>query len=101
MNHIKISSDAKKDIEESAKFYERLREGLGIDFLDKFEEALERINHNHEQFPKIYKDVRKALVDLYPFLILFIVKIDMIIVFAVFHTSRKPGIWKKRLNKEK
>lgn len=54
MSEFNISDDAKEDIRESAEYYESLQTNLGHDFLDKVEEAIERIKQNPRQFPKVY-----------------------------------------------
>lgn len=55
MNKIHLTDDAKEDIRESAKYYESKQTELGLDFLEKIEEALQRIKRNPEQFPQSIK----------------------------------------------
>lgn len=98
MNDIKLTDDAKEDLRDGVIYYEDKQAGLGQDFIEKVEEALERIRKNPKQFPKIYKDVRKTLLNKFPHKVLFVTRSMQIIVFAVFHSSRNPQRWKNRKN---
>jgi len=100
MRQIKVTDDAKNDLQESAEYYEHNQTYLGHNFLDKVEEALERIKENPVQFPQIYKEVRRALVGKFQYQVLFVIKSMKIIVFAIFHNSRNPEVWKQRVEKE-
>lgn len=100
MSNIQLTDDAREDLTASAKYYESKQIGLGSDFLDEVEKALEQIKQNPNQFPIIYKNVRKALVGRFPYKLLFIVKSIGIIIFSVFHTSQNPEKWKKRADNE-
>ena len=97
MSNILLTDDAKEDINSSAKYYETKQIGLGHDFLDKIEESLEKFRQNPKQFPQIYGEVRKSLTNRFPHQILFVMKSMGIIVFAIFHSSRNPQKWKKRV----
>ena len=55
-----------------------------------------RITENPFQFPKERKYIRKATLSQFPYLVFFYVNDDLINVFAVFHSSRNPIIWRKR-----
>jgi plasmid stabilization system protein ParE len=100
MSKIRITDDAKNDINESAKFYEKRQKELGHDFLEEVEVSLARIRENPKQFPQEYREVRKALTDRFPHQVLFVIRSFGIIVFAVFHTSKNPDNWKKRADNE-
>ena len=99
MKKLKITDDARNDMQYGAEYYENKQINLGHDFLDKVEEALHQIKENPNQFPKIYKEVRKCLTGRFPYKVLFVIKSMKIIVFAVFHNSRNPNTWKNRIDK--
>lgn len=47
--------------------------------------------------PTLYTVVRMALVRRFPYVILYRVEATRIVVVSVFHTSRDPKIWRRRL----
>ncbi len=89
--------EARKELREAVLWYEDQRRGLGSEFLNEVQETLARIAENPRRFPLSYRNLRQAFVPRFPYLIFFIPKRDRIDVFAVFHTSRSPGIWKGRV----
>ena len=98
---VKLTENAKEDILHQAKYYEEQQENLGKDFLEKVEHTLQRIEENPEQFPKIYRKVRSAIVNKFPHKVLFVVeKIDAIVI-AVFHQKKNPKSLKERITKTK
>ena len=61
-------------------------------------EIILRIENNPYQFPKIEKEARKASLKRFPFAVLFVVENNLINVFSIFHFSRNPSVWKKRID---
>jgi plasmid stabilization system protein ParE len=93
---VKLTEQAKSDILHQAQYYEKQQHNLGKEFLEKVESTLLRIEENPKQFPKIYRKVRKAIVNKFPHKVLFVVeKIDAIVI-AVFHQSQNPKLLKER-----
>ena len=78
--------------------YNLLKEDLGERFVKEIDKTINNINKNPFQFPIEKKEIRKAVISNFPFVIFFYVVNSTINVFAVFHTSRNPMIWKKRFN---
>jgi len=72
------------------------KEGLGDEFVSEIEDTLKRIINNPKQYPKVKKDIRKALTNRFSYGIFFVFKNYIINVLSIFHTSRNPDIWKKR-----
>ncbi len=53
---------------------------------------------NPEIFQVIYKDIRRAVVQRFPFVIYYQIEEEIIVVLGIIHASRNPHDWKKRLN---
>ena len=91
-----IKEEAVQDIQKAFDYYEECKLGLGDRFLDTLDIYLDRI----QQFPLHYqiknKTYREAFIKDFPFLIIFEIEDENIIVYAVFNTSRNPL---KKLNK--
>jgi len=95
---LKISPFAELDLEESIVHYNEQKEGLGIEFAESVVSTFDRIKENPNQFPKEYKEMRKAETERFPFKVLFIVKDTIGYVLGIFHTSCNPKTMKKRYN---
>lgn len=87
---------AELDVTESANWYNKVRDGLGNEFLLILDAKINSIHRNPIKFPIIFKNIRRALTERFPFGIFFIVENDIIYILAILHTSRSPKTWKKR-----
>jgi toxin ParE1/3/4 len=94
-----INPFAELDLHSSFEFYELQKVGLGKDFLKEVETTLKRIETNPHQFYQVKTNVRRALLDKFPFGLFFYLKNDLITVFAAFHFSRNPEKLKTRIKK--
>ena len=94
---LKFTDDAKQDIKQASIWYNKKRKNLGKEFLNNVELILLNLQQNPNQFVIIYKNVRKVSVNRFPYTILYVIRSKKIIIFAVFHTSRNPNIWKTRI----
>ena len=96
MFKLKLKPFAEIDIAEAAIWYNFQREGLGEEFLQALGAKFNEIQRNPFQFSIIYKNVRRAFPNRFPYGIFFIPEEKIIYILAIAHTSRKPKIWKKR-----
>ena len=96
MYRVLIKPFAEKDATEAARWYNLQRDGLGVEFLFALEAKINAIKRNPKQFKVIYKNVRRALTERFPYGIFFIVERETIYILAILHTSRNPKIWKHR-----
>ena len=99
MNYkVVISDSAKKDIKESAQWYNKQQSGLGRRFVKSIRKCISVVRVHPESFQIRYKDNRVAIPEVFPFLIVYILnKRDKTIrIIAVFHTSQNPNKLKER-----
>lgn len=95
---VQLSEEAEEDVFESFNWYEKKQSGLGDEFLSEIQNSFQLIGKNPESYRIRYRQkVRAFVVDRFPFLILYIIKEKMVDVVSVFHTSRNPKTWKKRV----
>ncbi|MSS76216.1 MAG: hypothetical protein EXR90_04935 [Methyloglobulus sp.] len=59
--------------------------------------VLARLTRNPELYRKIHGDVRRILIDRFPFGIFFIENEQHIVILAVLHARRSPAVWKDRI----
>jgi plasmid stabilization system protein ParE len=84
---------ARKEFDEAHDWYEKQRTGLGDEFSECVEIALDSIAALPEIHQFVFKDIRRAVVKRFPFSVMYRVKRDRIVVLAVFHSKRNPAIW--------
>lgn len=96
MRLVAFRKQAHREFDEAGNWYEKERPGLGLEFLAEIHLLLQRIASNPEQFPMLYRDVRKAVARRFPYCIYFRERDQHIIVLAVFHSARNPAVWKQR-----
>jgi plasmid stabilization system protein ParE len=89
--------EAQQEYDDAVDWYESQRSGRGVLFLERIHDTLDQISANPEWYPIVQDDIRRAVVRRYPFIILFRIRPRRIVIVAVFHTSRDPGVWQRRV----
>ena len=82
---------AKREFDDVISWYQDRREGLGREFSVAIEQQLGRIALSPNQFACVRGDVRRAVLQRFPYSIYFIVEDDRIVVLAIFHARRDPN----------
>ncbi|MEI6506512.1 MAG: type II toxin-antitoxin system RelE/ParE family toxin, partial [Planctomycetota bacterium] len=79
--------------------YELRRDGLGTEFLTAVREAVRLITQNPGawQASEYGRNVRRFVMDRFPFTIVYTELADEILIIAISHASREPGYWRTRL----
>ena len=93
--------EASDELGEAAVWYEQRRDGLGIEFLQAIDDALEliaRFPHAGAAVPGVPGDlpVRRVPVSRFPFHVIYLEMSDDIRVLAFAHDRRSPGYWHSR-----
>lgn len=87
--NIFIEDRAKIEIADAYDWYEEQKEGLGDDFLNAFQNSLKTIQKAPNAYP-LLKFHRQSPLKTFPFVILYEIDKDNLIIDAVFHTSKDP-----------
>ena len=89
---------AKQDIEKVAEWYEEKQRGLGKRFMQEVRSKVSYIRSKPKATAIRYDETRCAVLDVFPFMIHFIVDdaLKLVVVSAVFHTSLSPDKWARR-----
>jgi toxin ParE1/3/4 len=88
---------AEADLVDAARWYEEERLGLAQRFLDDAHRTFTRIRERPLQFSSVSKDVRRALLQTFPYAAYFRVSDEVVVVLAVLHLRRNPKIWRARV----
>jgi plasmid stabilization system protein ParE len=93
-----IAPEAAQDIDQAYEWYECRRIGLGEDFLSAVDASIQVVCREPKIHAKAHEDYRRALVRRFPYSIFYEYADDTVTVYCVFHTSRDPRKWRKRLS---
>ena len=92
-------SPAEEEMTEAALFYEAASNGLGSDFLDAVQTAIDRLRDYPHFGQSIDLDLRRALLYQFPFSLIYTIDENVIVIIALAHDSREPGYWRSRMNR--
>jgi plasmid stabilization system protein ParE len=91
-----VRPEAEEDVREAYQYYEECSEGLGSDFLLSVDAVLSLIQRNPEIFQKVHKDVRRGLLQRFPYGVFYLTEKGKIVVIGVMHCKRAPETWQNR-----
>jgi plasmid stabilization system protein ParE len=96
-NRLIIRVEAEADITDGVVWYQNQQAGLGEQFLAEVEVAIQKAVANPRHHPRLRRvpEVRRILLERFPFRVFFVVRTDAIIVFRVLHSARHDREWKK------
>src|SRR5262245_16084677 len=81
---------AADDIARAYAWYERRREGLGEEFLERVPASVDAVLQNAAGYPVLHRHTRRALVSRFPYGLLYRIDGDVVVFVACFHTRRRP-----------
>ena len=97
MNYsVLVRGQAKRDLRQAAKWYEKRLRGLGREFVSEVETVIERIGENPLVYQSVHRDVRRAVVHRFPYGVFYRIEQHDIIVFAIVHLNRDVSAWQDR-----
>jgi plasmid stabilization system protein ParE len=92
-----LRQEARSDLADAASWYEDQRPGLGSDFVAEARQLLQQVADRPAQFRAVGKDVRRAQLRRFPYIIYFLVDPEEVLILAVVHKRRHPDLWRQRL----
>ena len=72
------------------QWYEEQEPGLGREFLRVFRRLVDAVAEHPAMYPRHRDTIRRAFMRKFPYSVFYSVEDDMILVIAVFATSRNP-----------
>ncbi len=89
---LKVSSTAYKEIDDAYAYYEEQSPGLGERFLKSLEESYSKLSQTPQYFSYILNDknIRDTKIKTFPFVIIFQIVGNSVLVLRVFNTNRNP-----------
>jgi plasmid stabilization system protein ParE len=94
---IKVRRAAELDIAEAQVWYETQQSGLGADFRSEISQAFDRLTETPLIYQIVHRDIRRAVVHRFPYLIWYRVSAETVIVLACTYAGRDPKRVEARL----
>ena|SRR5437762_13953698 len=94
---VEIKVEARKDIINAAAWYRARQEGFDNIFLSAVEATIYRILANPHAGTNFYKTFGETNIKKFPYVIVYEIFSDSIVIYEVFHTSQNPKKKIKRL----
>jgi plasmid stabilization system protein ParE len=97
----RFHSEARAEFRAAADWY-RACSDMAEPFVDAVELAVRRIRRlprSYARWPGIEDEVRRCVLKQFPFVVVYSVEEDGILLLAVAHTSRRPTYWIDRLGR--
>ncbi len=88
--------EAEAEFNETIEYYEACEQGLGYDFSIEVFDGIQKIVNYPTAWPLIEEDVRRCLVNRFPFGIIYSIEQSGVFILAVMHLRRHPDYWKNR-----
>lgn len=89
--------EAVLEFEEAVQFYKGRGRTLGQRFAREIRTTIAGIVATPERSRVVEQDVRRCLVRVFPYAVLYTVEVDYILIVAIAHGKRRPGYWRHRL----
>ena len=88
--------EAEEELRAAIDYYEDREAGLGYDFSLEVFTAIQNIIAQPNAWPVMEDDVRRCLVNRFPFGVLYSLEPTTVFVVAVMHQRRRPDYWRSR-----
>ncbi len=88
--------EAESEFLEAIDYYENCESGLGYDFSVEVLATIQNVVSSPTLWPVIEEDIRRCIVNRFPYGIIYNINTDGIFILAVMHLRRHPDYWKKR-----
>ncbi|MBX3164110.1 MAG: type II toxin-antitoxin system RelE/ParE family toxin [Bacteroidetes bacterium] len=88
--------EAEDEFIEAVNFYNARQENLGYDFSVEVYATIRIVMAQPKAWQILKGSIRRALVNRFPYGIIYKISKQQIIILAVMHLHREPNYWKKR-----
>jgi toxin ParE1/3/4 len=91
-----LEPEAEAEFLEAGRWYAARNPAIADAFRSSVQRTLEAVERAPRQFPIALRDIRKALVQRFPYVVYYVVLSDVISVIAIIHGRRDPRRWEER-----
>ena len=97
---IRFADAANDELVDACDWYEQQQIGLGLQFKDAVRDAAQRIARTPLLFPVELEDVRRYVMNRFPYTLRYVLRGDEVWVVTVSHHHRRPDYWVERINSQ-
>lgn len=94
--NLELHELAEEELWEAVDYYDENRHRLGREFARELQTVMKNVREHPARFPKVKNELRKAVLNRFPYIIIFEIQSDTVFVLSIFHTSRNPKVWQER-----
>lgn len=87
---IKLHAKAEQDLREALEYYFEIDSKLEKKFISHLEQTFNKILKFPNLYPFETKTAQKTLMSTFPYIVIYEQYEDIIMILAIFHTSRNP-----------
>lgn len=97
MPEVRFAGEAEEEYIEAVSWYRERSKRAAIRFVAAVAEVIDRIRESPDQFPTCEQaGFRFAIVNKYPYSVIYRIKAGVIEIVAIAHSRRRPGYWRRR-----
>jgi plasmid stabilization system protein ParE len=100
MMRIRFSEIANNELADACDWYGQQQDGLGARFKSAVRDAAHQIARTPLLFPLELEDVRRYVMNRFPYTLRYVVRGEEVWVLAVSHQHRRPDYWVERINSQ-
>lgn len=89
---------AQSEFDDAINYYDQRSLGLGFEFAEEVEQALQRIDHYPKAWSPLSWRVRRCVVNRFPYSVIYEIRSEIIIIVAIQHHHQEPESWRSRIN---
>ena len=93
---VKFLAVAEDELFEAVEYYNEQQDGLGFDFADEVERAVEQIVQFPDAWGRLSKRSRRYLINRFPYGVVYQKRSDCILIVAIMHLHKEPTYWQDR-----
>ncbi len=94
---VQVRRAAELDIAEAQVWYEAQQTGMGAEFRSEVSRIIERLAATPLIYQVVHRDIRRAIVRRFPYLVWYRVVTDRVVILACAYAGRDPERVKARL----
>lgn len=91
-----LRREVEVDLQVARDWYEKQRAGLGEEFVAAVDQTFARIVAAPELYGVVLRDLRRARLRRFPYVVYYRLLTDRVEIIAVLHGSRNQRIWQDR-----
>jgi mRNA-degrading endonuclease RelE of RelBE toxin-antitoxin system len=86
-----VKEEVENQLSKTALWYDQQQQGLGSTFFEEWENTTEYISNYAEGCAKKYKEFRHAMLKRFPYLVVYEIEGNNVIIYALIYAGRHPS----------